>query len=259
VNRRTTFSVATASLALAFSMGVSAQAIFVAPSGNVGVGTNAPIAQLEVIGDDAKANANNTTALYVTNESATVAGRTMLGIENNGPARFQVTNTASVGASWVFTVGSTASFRISKADTPIVEFEVLTNGNAKLAGVLVENSDVNSKQDFEIVDGNNILGKLRRLEISEWSYKDAPTDRHVGPMAQEFYAAFGLGNTDKGIATLDTSGIALAAIKALIEENTSLKERLTTLESQQAEIQAVMVKVLENQQEQRVLTSTVMN
>lgn len=106
---------------------------------------------------------------------------------------------------------------------------MFSNGDATLAGVLTKNSDVNSKQDIVPVDGSNVLEKLRNLEISEWSYKDAPDDRHVGPMAQDFHASFGLGNSDKGIATLDSSGIALAAIKALIDENTSLRNRLSVL------------------------------
>ena len=56
-------------------------------------------------------------------------------------------------------------------------------------------------------------------------------------MAQDFYAAFGLGNSDKGIATMDSSGIALAAIKALAERNRVLEEKNKSLEVAVAQLQ----------------------
>jgi len=61
----------------------------------------------------------------------------------------------------------------------------------------------------------------------------------MGPMAQDFYSAFGLGDTDKGIASLDSGGVALASIQALANENQqlraqnlSLEQRLHTLEAE---------------------------
>ena len=251
MSHRNILSITAASLALAFSMGVNAQALYVTPEGNIGIGTDSPLnAVMEVYGTEGKAKIKVT-------EEGPEKQRDLFHIINNGITHFKIENTVA-DTQWVFT-NAGAWFNISLQGTGGAEFKLYDNGDAVLRGILVENSDVNSKQNFETVDGNNILEKLKKLEISKWSYKDAPTDRHVGPMAQDFYAAFGLGNTDKGIATLDTSGIALAAIKALIEENTSLKERLGALESQQAEMQAVMMKVLENQQAERVLTSTLMN
>ena len=83
--------------------------------------------------------------------------------------------------------------------------------------------------------GHGSLG----LEIAEWSYKDAPRERHIGPMAQDFHAAFKLGRKDTHIATLDSSGVALAGIQALVEENTELKQRLAALEAQVAQLVAL--------------------
>lgn len=250
MNNRNMFSSSIAGLMVTFSMGVSAQALYVTPTGDVGVGTNAPISSFEVRRDD------GTAQILVNEESANSETRNLFYLQNKGLTKFIINNLD--GAEWAFANKGT-SFRISRQGSGNVELEVFNNGDAALAGVLTENSDVNSKQDIVPVDGSNILEKLRNLEISEWSYKDAPTDRHVGPMAQDFHASFGLGSTNTGIATLDSSGIALAAIKALIEENASLKARLGVLERQQAEMQAVMTEVLENQHEQRVLTSSVMN
>lgn len=251
MNNRNLFSMIAASATLAFSMGVSAQALYVTPSGDVGVGTNAPLSSLEVTRSD------GTAQILVTETNATPGSRTLFRLQNNGNTKFGVLNTEA-GVEWAFANPGTG-FRLSRQGSGVVEMEIFNNGDMKISGVLTEASDVNAKQDIEPVNGQNILEKLTNLEISEWSYKDAPGDRHVGPMAQDFYAAFGLGNTDKGIATLDSSGVALAAIKALMVENTLLKQRLSLLESQQADMQAVVAKVLENQQAQSVLTSTVMN
>ena len=48
---------------------------------------------------------------------------------------------------------------------------------------------------------------------------------------RNFYEKFGLGYNDKTISTIDASGVALAAIKALYSENKELKARLEKLES----------------------------
>jgi hypothetical protein len=195
---------------------------------NVGIGVTAPLSALHVHRDDGTAN-------ILVEETGAPATRTLFELQNPGRTHFKITNT-DVGSQWVFTNAGN-SFFISLQGTGGPEFKVLNNGDAVLAGFLTENSDVNSKQDIVAVNGQNILKKLADLEVSEWSYKDAPGDRHVGPMAQDFYAAFGLGHTDKGIATLDTSGVALAAIKALIEENTAFKEQNLSLEQRVIELE----------------------
>ncbi len=98
-------------------------------------------------------------------------------------------------------------------------------------------SDVNSKHLFRDLDGEEVLGKLAGMPIREWSYKaqDAAI-RHVGPTAQDFRAAFGLGEDPLRIGTLDADGIALAAIQALeartrvlMEQNTHLADENHTL------------------------------
>ena len=57
---------------------------------------------------------------------------------------------------------------------------------------------------------SDVLAKVIDLPVSKWNYIDDESDSsHVGPMAQDFHAAFGLGDDDKSIATLDTSGVGL--------------------------------------------------
>jgi hypothetical protein len=107
-------------------------------------------------------------------------------------------------------------------------------------------SDRNQKKNIEPADPAAILDKVSRLPISIWTYRSEPTDvRHLGPMAQDFRASFGLGDDDRTYFAVDAQGVALAAIQALdrlvadqkgqIEklerENQNLGRRLRVLES----------------------------
>jgi hypothetical protein len=80
-------------------------------------------------------------------------------------------------------------------------------------------SDRAAKIGIEDVDDARILAKVQALPVSEWSYAAQGTGiRHLGPMAQDFRAAFGLGEDAKHISAVDEEGVALAAIKALQAE-----------------------------------------
>ena len=68
---------------------------------------------------------------------------------------------------------------------------------------------------------------MAALPLARWSYKEDPGTRHLGPVAQDFYAAFNVGPDDKHIATVDADGVALAAIQGL---NQKLEEGTRTLE-----------------------------
>jgi len=77
-------------------------------------------------------------------------------------------------------------------------------------------SDRNAKTAAQPVDGREVLKKVAALPLNTWQYKAQEAKyRHMGPMAQDFYAAFRLGESDKGIDTVDADGVALAAIQGL--------------------------------------------
>ena len=101
-------------------------------------------------------------------------------------------------------------------------FTLYTNAGAtvgaKLAagsGAWASLSDRNAKTSIAPLDETAVLEKVAALPISRWSYKSEHGVRHVGPMAQDFYAAFKVGEDDKHITSIDEDGVALAAIKAL--------------------------------------------
>jgi hypothetical protein len=99
-------------------------------------------------------------------------------------------------------------------------------------------SDRNLKTEFAAIDPAQVLSRVVELPISTWRYrKDGAEVRHLGPMAQDFHAAFGLWDTDKMIFPLDASGVSFAAIQALNTrlvaaeaDNEALRARLERLE-----------------------------
>jgi hypothetical protein len=102
-------------------------------------------------------------------------------------------------------------------------------------------SDRNYKDNVELVDGREVLARLAEIPISTWNYTtEEESIRHMGPMAQDFYAAFGLGPDDRHITTIDADGVALAAIQALAGENAELRGRVDDLEAQMDELRALV-------------------
>jgi trimeric autotransporter adhesin len=105
------------------------------------------------------------------------------------------------------------------------------------------------KTGFQPVDPASVLERLLRLPLFDWRYADSPDEgRHLGPVAEDFHALFGLGNSPEAISTVDADGVALAAIQglnaklegliaeqsqalgALRDENAALQARLASLE-----------------------------
>lgn len=103
-------------------------------------------------------------------------------------------------------------------------------------------SDRNKKKNFQPVDGEEVLRKIRQFDLTSWNYigQDAKTLRHYGLMAQDFYAAFGhdaIGTvgTPKTINSGDMAGVMMIAIKALATENEQLKSAVAKQEAVNAE------------------------
>jgi len=99
------------------------------------------------------------------------------------------------------------------------------DGDLVIDGMLTEGSDRNRKENIKAVDPHQILAKLMTVPVSTWSYKGDSVP-HMGPMAQDFYAAFQLGETETGIGSVDMQGALLAAVQALNTENDVLKSKL---------------------------------
>ena len=106
------------------------------------------------------------------------------------------------------------------------------------SGTWASASDRNLKTDVARIDDAAVLDKVAALPINRWSYKSERGVHHVGPMAQDFYAAFGVGEDDKHITSIDEDGVALAAIKALHAENGALHAHVAVLDVENARLRA---------------------
>jgi hypothetical protein len=200
--------------------GAPSNSLTMKSSGNVGLGTWSPDYSLEIerTGQDAAFVSQRTdgaSAVMVARES-----------------------TVQVGAL------TNHNLELVVNNTPVMTLDA--QGNATLEGVLYEHSDVNVKEAFQPVDCGEVLDRLESLPITTWSYQnDAPGVRHMGPMAQDFHQAFGLGADGTHVASLDANGVALTAAQELLArvkdqeaevdrleaENQALKDRLDRLEA----------------------------
>jgi len=109
------------------------------------------------------------------------------------------------------------------------------NGNLIIDGSLTQSSDRARKEDVHPVDTETVLEKVAAMPISTWKYRDDEAQlRHLGPMAQDFHAAFGLGESDKTITAIDADGVALAAIQGL---NNRVKEQAREIDRLKETIQ----------------------
>jgi hypothetical protein len=179
-------------------------------------------------------SANETRPLLVVeNYNSQVIGRNLLRLVNNGPATFRFDNLAAFGqpgGSWGF--GSRAlgnQFFVSPVGAASLAMTLDPNGNMTIAGSLAQMSDRNSKHEIVPVDDDDLLERVVALPVSTWSYK-GDAARHVGPMAQDFAAAFGLGSDDRHVSPTDVAGVGLAAVQALARQLAQANARLEQLE-----------------------------
>ena len=96
-------------------------------------------------------------------------------------------------------------------------------------------SDRNAKKNFAPVDEDAVLDKLAHIPIQQWNYqweRDGDT-ANIGPMAQDFKAAFYPGRDDRSISTLEFDGVELAAIQGL---NQKLRAQAGQLKDKDTEI-----------------------
>lgn len=114
---------------------------------------------------------------------------------------------------------------------------VFRGGDVVIDGTLTEGSSRSLKQNITEMPSEEILERINKLTLHEWSYTSAPENRHFGPMAEDFYEIFGFGRDARHVAPRDLAGVALAAVKGvqeknnqLTEQNRQLRERMDQLE-----------------------------
>jgi hypothetical protein len=161
--------------------------------------------------------------------------------DDNG-ARIRFSEASMDGNKWNFGGGDGNTIFMSDTGDG-AEFILTGSGNLTITGTLTENSDVNAKENFAAIDPQQILALASELPLLTWSYKEDETySRHLGPMAQDFYAAFGLGASENGIAPRNLAAVTLAALQGLNQvvesQNAELRADNARLAEQNAELLA---------------------
>jgi hypothetical protein len=212
--------------------GAPTNSIYVKNNGYVGLGTQSPTAALHV-------------------QQSTGALANVMTLSNNSGVQFLLENTAAGASPWNLAVFSN-SFVISRPGSGGSEFEITNggtfmfrNGGTTLmeisntgdvrsaTGTFGTLSDRAAKTNLLPVDGAEVLGRLAALPILEWNYShQADGVRHIGPMAQDFFEAFGLFGSNKMIAITDLAGVALAGVKEL---NSAMERKNSELDRLKAE------------------------
>ena len=147
------------------------------------------------------------------------SNNTAIGAGADVPMNSSLVNATAIGAGAI--VNASNKIRLGNADVTVIEGQV----------DFTFTSDQTRKENFQPVDGEAVLSRLRGLSVTSWNYigHDPKTFRHYGPMGQEFFAAFG----HDGIGTIgspttltssDVAGILMSAVQAMERRTVELRQ-----------------------------------
>ncbi len=136
-----------------------------------------------------------------------------------------------------FTVQAGGGIWMGNNNSPTIGAGRLINtssgGFLTVGGIWTDSSDANLKTNFEAVNTDEILSLVADLPVTSWNFMTEGDEvRHLGPTAQDFYEAFSLGQNDTSIASLDTGGVALAAIQALYDRVQEQEAQIAALKGE---------------------------
>jgi hypothetical protein len=192
-----------------FPPGLDYTSLAVTPRG-VGIGTEDPSAPLEINGEFFAAM-----RLY----SETGGNEWALAAVPTGGLAFNMLGTGDQEV--------TVRRRLD-IDGPTLNVEGSVRGTQFIAS-----SSRELKTDFSTLDGKEVLSRLSEVPVMSWRYKtEDETTQHFGPVAEDFRAAFQLGD-GRTISSIDADGVAMAAIQGLHE---LVQEQGSSLELQQVNL-----------------------
>jgi hypothetical protein len=173
------------------------------------------------LGANTRANANGETNQIVIGDSAIGAG----------------SNTATLGNTSIVKTVLRGNVGIGTATPTLGPLQMASGAYVTLGGVWTNASDRNLKDNFTNLDPQTVLAKITTLPITRWNYKNEPAGvTHIGPIAQDFYGAFGLGGSDTSISTIDPAGVALLGIQALAVSADLQQNKIDGLTENQAKL-----------------------
>jgi hypothetical protein len=112
------------------------------------------------------------------------------------------------------------------------------------SGVFSCSSSRTLKDRFATVDGEDLLARIRQVPVNSWSYiGEQGNVRHLGPFAEDFRAAFGLGTDERSIGLLDIDGVNFAAVKALETRTEQLQQQIQERDRRIADLEARLARL----------------
>ena len=197
------------------------------------------------------------TQVLVNEKSAGNAVRTLFNVVcDTCTPGFRFNQLLPSNQTWNFRMLQSGAFSVDDPATIPKEAEFRSGGDLKIGGTLIQASSREIKTGIRELEAEEVLSRLELLPVSEWSYKkDHGRVKHIGPMAEDFHALFNVGSDNKSISSLDTSGVALAAIKSVHQENKQLKadtdqalakkdEQIADLQHQIDELKAMLMNMV---------------
>ena len=175
---------------------------------------------------------NTASGTFALQSNTTGSNNTAIGFLANVAAA-NLSNATAIGA--LAFVDASNKIRLGDTNVTVIEGEV----------PFTFSSDQTRKENFQSVNGEEVLRKLRGLSLTSWNYvgHDPKQFRHYGPMGQEFFAAFG----HDGIGTIgspttltssDMAGVLMSAVQALAKHRAEQRQDIDALIAENAELKA---------------------
>ncbi|KAG1707509.1 hypothetical protein GQR58_003165 [Nymphon striatum] len=188
----------------------------------------------------------------------------MFDMSNQGSVGFLLSDRSQAASSqWQFASQPNEAFAASFIETGGSEFQVGKDGAVQMGPGATVNFALSStghmtllhgtatatqhitsssrevKKDFKKVDSEEVLNKIKNLEVTEWRYKDEDVEgRHLGPMAEDFYQLFKLGPDDKHVSATDMASVAIIAAQELQKKADAITAESSVLKQETAKLKA---------------------
>ncbi|MDX1407195.1 MAG: hypothetical protein R3330_03650, partial [Saprospiraceae bacterium] len=191
----------------------------IADNGRVGIGTTSPSSILDIRAYDPTVIIDNTAS----------TGNHTLEFQENSVFRGSIGYSLTSDYMFIYEDGTVmvqdGDLGVGVTSIP-AGHRIHVSGGAYCTGTTWTNSSSKFlKENFQPVDRQGILDKLARIPVTEWSYKEEEMQgRHIGPMSEDFFDAFGLGADPAAISTVDIAGVTVVSVQALYERQQALEQ-----------------------------------